>query len=91
MVSIGWVTTIINPALGDSIAGSVGDWIRLTPMTWIIWTENSTMEVAQAFKSKLKAQDIVVVMYLDAKGAAGIAPQWVWNWLNSKIFCQKSG
>jgi hypothetical protein len=86
---IGWVETPLNLTLGDAVAGSLGDWVRLTPMTWVIWTERTTAEVGQAFKDKLKSGDIVIAMYLDAREAAGVAPQWLWNWINAKIFLQK--
>jgi tellurite resistance-related uncharacterized protein len=71
-------------AMGDKAATEAGDWIRLNVMTWLIWTAKTTQETSDVFRRYLGANDLIVVIYANPKEAAGWAPQWVWNWINSK-------
>lgn len=84
LVTISWISSAPNSALGDVIASNVGEWIRLSPFSWLIWTNKPSTQVANAFKEFLKPEDIVIAVYVDPRQAAGSAPQWVWNWINAK-------
>jgi hypothetical protein len=68
----------------DGAATEVGDWIRLNVVTWLIWTSKTTEETSQIFRRYIGINDVLVVLYANPKEATGWAPQWVWNWINSK-------
>jgi hypothetical protein len=90
LVTISWVASAPNTAMGDAIASNNGEWIRVSPFSWLIWTTNPSVQVANSFKEFLKPEDIVIAMYVDPRQAAGSAPQWVWDWINAKAKMHKS-
>ena len=76
--------SMFQPALGDRIASGIGDWIRISAFSWLIWTDKSTEEVSQIFRQTLGLQANFVVLYVDPAGAQGWAPKWIWDWINNK-------
>lgn len=85
LVSIVPSSLVSRAAEGDRAAREAGDWIRLNVVTWLVWTSKTTEETSDIFRRHLNANDLVVVVYASPKQAAGWAPQWVWNWINSKV------
>jgi hypothetical protein len=84
MVSVAPYSPLFQSIWGDQIAAQIGDWIRVNSNTWLIWTTQNTSSVSNTFRSSLNPNDTIVVVYVDPKGAAGNAPQWIWDWVNSK-------
>ena len=84
MVSIAPGNPMFQSPLGDARANIFGDWLRINAFTWLIWTDRTTAQVSDHFRAAFGPNDIIVVTYLEPKQAAGSAPQWIWNWINSK-------
>jgi hypothetical protein len=84
LVCINWVVTPMNVPWVDAVCSHHGDWIRINSLTWLLWTRTDSMTLANAFREKLKPEDLVFVAKVDPKGTAGNAPKWVWSWINTK-------
>lgn len=85
LISIAPATPYLNVAMIDQAVGSFGDWIRINGYTWLVWTQKTTADTSGALKDLLAPSDVVVCIYANPKEAAGLAPQWLWNWINSKV------
>jgi hypothetical protein len=66
-------------AIGD-------DWIRFSPLTWIIWTNKPAAHIYTLLNGYLEFGDhTIITAFPEMKGEMfGFLPNWVWNWLNSK-------
>ena len=85
LISIAPATPYLNVAAIDQVVGSFGDWIRINGYTWLLWSQKTTADTSVAIRNVLSTGDVVVCIYANPKEAAGFAPQWLWDWINSKI------
>lgn len=58
------------------------DWVRYSANNWIIWSNRTPVDVADALRAYLDEQDLILVVRLDTHGVAGFLPQWIWDWIN---------
>lgn len=84
LISIAPATPYLNVVAIDHAVGALGDWIRINGYTWLVWTQKTTVDTSIALKNLLAPSDVVVCVYTNPKEAAGQAPQWLWDWINSK-------
>jgi hypothetical protein len=84
LVSLRWLETEMKPEMIDAVLGSLGDWFRFNGYTWFVWTDSTMWQVDIAVRARLTAKDSVLIIRVDPSEYAGIAPEWVWNWLKSK-------
>ena len=69
-------------AIGD-------DWIRISALCWILWTDKPAAHVFTLLQRLLDQTDQVLISRLDSRNLGGsdmfghLEP-WIWNWLNSK-------
>jgi hypothetical protein len=62
----------------------VGDWIRYSALSWIVWTDKPVPEVYQIIARSLDTQDQVLIAALNISDSIGILSPWIWTWINSK-------
>ncbi len=67
------------------------DWLRFSASQWYYWTRKSTAEVVQIARSALQQGEQVVVTVVSLEAADGMAPNWIWEWLNDKMQQQHLG
>lgn len=84
IVSIAPATPYLNISAVDQAVTTIGDWIRINGYTWLIWTQSNTMETSTLLQKLLSPKDVIVCLYANPKDAAGLAPEWLWNWINSR-------
>ena len=60
------------------------DWIRYAPNCWIVWSNSSVETWYKRFEKYLHEDDTVLICKLDPNEKFGIAPEWIWDWLDEK-------
>ena len=63
---------------------TLGDWIRFNGYTWLLSTEYSSQELYKALERVLIKDDMLLVIALDPRDRFGVAPQWVWEWIDGQ-------
>jgi hypothetical protein len=87
-INIRWISTAhtdANIQKMDLAIGQAGDWLRFNGFTWLVWTNanaNQLNDLVRKVASHL--DDSVLVIAVDPSDFNGWAPQWVWEWINSK-------
>jgi hypothetical protein len=63
----------------------LGDWVRFNEHTWFLSTDRSSQEISEELQRALKkSSEMILVIALDTADRFGIAPQWVWDWIDSQ-------
>lgn len=86
LVTLQWIETAQNPEMIDAQLRQYGDWIRWNGWTWFVSTNYAPAVLRMALMSKLTTSDFVIVSELTPQAIEGWAPNWVWDWFNSRWF-----
>ena len=68
----------------EPVFSQVGDWIRYSALSWIVWTDKSPDQVLSILRLYVTPNDQVLVLAIDPTSKQGWMPQWVWTWFDSK-------
>ena len=68
----------------EPVITTVGDWIRYSPLSWIVWTDKQPAEIFIMIRPYLDPQDQVLIVGLNALDSFGSLSPWIWTWVNSK-------
>ena len=94
-----WSNRLVGPTMSAELKrvepnfSELGDWIRVSPSQWFLWTDASR----ETLLAKLRAlrvdplNDQLIVTAVQPESAQGTAPQWIWDWLNDKMARQFQG
>jgi hypothetical protein len=63
---------------------SVGDWVRYSAMSWLVWTDKTPMDVFSILRPNLDAGDQILIVKIDLRDSFGSVSPWIWEWINSK-------
>jgi hypothetical protein len=69
----------------DVALSAHGDWIRFNPWQWFLFSESNKKAITDAVSSRIMPNDQVIVAALRPEYAQGIAPQWIWDWMNDRM------
>jgi hypothetical protein len=69
----------------EPVITQVGDWVRYSALSWIVWTDRPTPEIFAKIKPYLDANDQVLIAKLDFSDGFGWLSPWIWTWINSKV------
>jgi len=59
------------------------DWIRYSPLCWILWTSKPTPHIFTLLASHLSLGDNVLIGAI-AEDMFGYLTPWIWDWIQSK-------
>jgi hypothetical protein len=62
----------------------IGDWIRYSPLCWIVWTDKPLSEIAALLKMSIDTNDQVLVAEIQVPNVTGYLSPWIWQWMNAK-------
>jgi hypothetical protein len=62
----------------------VGDWVRYSALSWIVWTDKRTEQILATILPFLDGNDNVFIVGMVLRDSMGRLPPWVWAWINSK-------
>ncbi len=68
----------------EPVMSTIGDWVRYSALSWIVWTDKPPGEVFAAIYRHLDPQDNVLIAKIDTLDSFGRVQPWVWQWINSK-------
>jgi len=62
------------------------DWLRLSSLSWILWTNKPTPHIFTLLAPHLDTQggDQVIIAPLDMSQGFGFLSPWIWNWFENK-------
>lgn len=63
-------------AIGD-------DWIRISPASWILWTNKPAGHIYILLRPHLSRDDEILISTLEGEYFASFSP-WIWDWIASK-------
>lgn len=64
---------------------ALGDWVRYSATTWILWTNKSTEDVFIALRQKIDPADQMFIAYVVIEDCVGIVSPWIWTWIREKV------
>jgi len=67
------------------VLASVGDWIKYSHSSWIVWTDKSVDQIYAIIKPKLGPNDQFLVAPIDLSQKQGWMAQWIWDWIEGKL------
>ncbi len=78
------------PALGqvdrvDKVMGSLGDWVRFSPLQWYLYSSHSKQEIVTAVETVILPEDQFILSVVQSEVSLGRAMPWVWTWINDKM------
>lgn len=85
VVTVRWIQTPQNAEMIDAVLGQYGDWIRWNGWTWFIQTAHLPSTIRAAVLQRFTNQDSLLIAEINKSGLEGWAPQWVWDWFNSRM------
>jgi len=62
----------------------IGDWVRYSQTSWIVWTSLETQEMLRILVAALDKSDNLLITSLTGTDFMGVLPMWVWDWIRSK-------
>jgi hypothetical protein len=68
----------------EPVMGTIGDWVRYSPLSWIVWTDMPTGSIFARLRPYLDSQDQVLIAPLNLQDSFGSLSPWIWTWINSK-------
>jgi hypothetical protein len=80
------LSNALNTRVGevDRALDSLGDWIRLNSMTWLIWTDWSPEAITARLKETGHPRERALVIRVSLKTLYGSLPNWVWDWIAAR-------
>ena len=88
VVTMRWIQTPQNPEMIDAVLAQHGDWIRWNGWTWFVHTQDQPSKVREAILRRLTNQDSLFIAEINNSGLEGWAPQWLWQWFQSRMETQ---
>jgi hypothetical protein len=61
-----------------------GDWVRYSPLCWVVWTQRSAQEVFTILKPYLINEDQFLIAEINMYERNGWLPEWIWKWMNER-------
>lgn len=59
------------------------DWIQYNTMSWILWTNKSTITVSEMISTHLEPVDFLLVLPINpTEQPSGRLAEWMWEWIN---------
>ncbi len=83
-IGIRWNQRIPRVDAVERTLDPLGDWIRFNELTWFLSTTQPQSKLREALQGVLATDETLLVVALDPKERFGLAPQWVWDWLDSQ-------
>jgi hypothetical protein len=68
----------------EPVISTIGDWVRYSALSWIVWTDRPTGEVFLTIRQYLDPQDQIFIVKIDPLDSFGSIGPWFWSWINSK-------
>src|SRR5262245_56396143 len=68
---------------------AVGDWVRYSPVSWLVWTDKPASLVYGVLRSYLDPADQILIAKIDPTESVGYLSPWIWEWINSKFANQQ--
>jgi hypothetical protein len=69
----------------EPIMGTVGDWVRYSATSWIVWTDKQPRTIFLMLRPYLDAADQVLIVPIDMTDSFGFLSPWIWTWIKSKL------
>lgn len=85
LITNSYVHRMIDPDDVEAELNRLGDWIRVNPLTWFLWTNRPTAEVGFTMRGVIHAGDSCVVVHVRPEAADGWAHGWMFDWLNRRM------
>lgn len=63
----------------------IGDWIRYSTLSWIVWTEKSPADIYQLIQRSMDINDQFLIAKIEPTDLIGNVSPWIWTWMNSKL------
>jgi hypothetical protein len=63
---------------------TIGDWIRYSALSWLVWTDKPVQTVFWTLRSHLDHNDQILIAKLDLNDSFGSLSPWIWTWIRSK-------
>ncbi|MFI4973732.1 MAG: hypothetical protein ACHP84_04235 [Caulobacterales bacterium] len=60
------------------------DWIRYSPLGWIVWTRRGATDLFWHLRSYIDADDQVLVAPMSLAESFGNLTPWIWGWMAEK-------
>ncbi|MBB5050147.1 hypothetical protein HNQ36_000095 [Afipia massiliensis] len=70
----------LEPAFSDT----GDDWIRVSPHLWMVYSDKTVWDLYLKIRPLIDTQDSFFVSNFNTTAAAGLLPEWVWTWINTK-------
>lgn len=90
MVTVQWLLNPIHPPLIEGVLGLHSDWIRLSPHTWLVYSEQAAKSIGDRIQATL-AGDNYMMVRMDPYDMYGQEPAWVWSWVAMRLNGAKPG
>lgn len=87
LITIRW-NDVSSPIPNDKIEaalGTDGEWLRFSNWSWLSWTNRTPEQLRELIKPILGANDTFFIGAVEPRQYQGFAPQWVWDWMYSRI------
>ena len=68
----------------EPVMGTIGDWVRYSAVSWIVWTDKPSRDVFLTIRQHLDPQDQVIIVKIEPTDSFGSISPWIWDWINSK-------
>jgi len=68
----------------ELVLDPLGDWIRFNDSTWFLSTTEPQATLSASLQEILAEDQTLLVIALNPKDRFGLAPQWVWDWIDSQ-------
>lgn len=83
-VSIAPAYGVVNKAEIENRLNDLGrDWLRYNSLSWILWTNKSTITVSEMLSGHIQPADFLLVLALSTNELpTGRLAEWMWDWIN---------
>jgi hypothetical protein len=85
VVGVTWGETPQHPPLVEGVFGLFGDWIRLSPGMWLLYSGHPERAIADRVRQVLSPTDYVIALETNPRGLWGSQPYWVWAWIEQRL------
>lgn len=85
-VSINWNSETNGIGALETALNNLGvEWIRLSGVQYFVWTEKTRATLRTSIAPLLGSRAYFIIVSVEPIEANGVAPQWLWDWLNTKM------
>lgn len=83
-ISITPINTPLNRAAIEARLNDLGrDWLCYNTLSFVLWTNKSTVTVAEMIEGHLQPEDqFLVFNFATNELPTGRLPSWIWDWIN---------